>query len=312
MTETSLLSSGGITFWVLIDTPDTSPLCACETFNRKKGLIKSPGKPAAEVPVIGVASVLTPSPNRGKGYAGMMMQLLSRRLREITGGQGISVLYSDVGPQFYDKNGGWKSVDAFELELKASEAFHGIENPTSISLERAIEAIERDARRVREEFATMADCDATVVQLIPQYGELEWAHMRGKHAAERFKVEVGDIVGAEVSTPRDEDWGYILWFHEFKESSLTVLRLREPASDFSLLGLLQAALDEARRCHLSKITMWTSSRRLETLTGCQITCRTSSLPALLFLGEGEGTDRNDPGSETRKLVWQNIEKLGWC
>ena len=312
MAETSLLCSGGITFWILIDTPDTSPLCACETFNRKKGLIKLPGTPAAEVPVIGVASVFTPSHNRGKGYAGVMMQLLSKRLREITGGQGISVLYSDIGPQFYDKNGGWKSVDAFELELKASKVFHGIENSTSILLEHAKEAIERDVRRLREEFATMGDCEATVVQLIPQYGELEWAHIRGKHAAERFKVEVGDIVGVEVSTPRDEDWGYILWFHEFKESSLTVLRLREPASDSSLLGLLQAALDEARRCQLPKITIWTSSQRLETLTGCQINRRTSSLPALLLLGAGERTDSDDPGSETRKLVWRNIEKLGWC
>lgn len=240
------------------------------------------------------------------------MQLLSRRLREITGCQGFSVLYSDIGPRFYDKNGGWKSVDAFELELKASNVFLEIETPTSISLERAKEGIERDARRVSEEFATLAECDATVVQLIPQYGELEWAHMRGKHAAERFKVEVGDIVGAEVSTPSDEDWGYILWFHEFKESSLTVLRLREPASDSSLLGLLQVALDGARRCHLSKVTIWTSSRRLETLTGCQIASRTSSLPSLLFLGAREGTDSNDQGSETQELVWRNIEKLGWC
>jgi hypothetical protein len=312
LTETTLLSSGGITFWILIDTPDTAPLCACETFNRKRGLIKSPTKPAAEVPVIGVASVFTPPQNRGKRYAGVMMQLLSRRLREITGGQGFSVLYSDIGPQFYDKNGGWKSVDAFELELKASKEFHEFEKSTPISFERAKECIERDARYVREEFASLAKCDTTVVQLIPQYGELEWAQMRGKHAAERFKIDIGDMVGAEISTPSDEDWGYILWFHEFKESSLTVLRLREPTSDLSLLGLLQVALDEARRCHLSKVTIWTSSRRLETLTGCQITSKTSSLPALLFLSVEEKTDSEEPESETPKLVWRNIEKLGWC
>lgn len=40
---------------------------------------------------------------------------------------------------------------------------------------------------------------------------------------------------------------YILWFHEYKESSLTVLRLREPPPDARLRGLVDAVMSEARR-----------------------------------------------------------------
>jgi len=141
---------------------------------------------------------------------------------------------------------------------------------------------------------------------------LEWAHLRGVHAGKHLNIEVGDVVGAEVLSDRDEEWGFILWFHEFKESRLSVLRLREPTSDSALRGLLQAALKEARRFNLSKVTIWSPSRRLEALTAEQIVTRNHSLPALLFLGKGEEREDNESGRPARKLIWRDIEKLGWC
>ena len=50
-----------------------------------------------------------------------MMQLLSERIRTMTGGHALSVLYSDIGPNFYDKNGGWKAYDAIELLIPSGE-----------------------------------------------------------------------------------------------------------------------------------------------------------------------------------------------
>ena len=294
-----------------MDSPGTTPLCACETFNRKRGLIKSPGKEVEEVPVIGVASVFTPSQNRGKGFAGVMMQLLSKRARNITGARGFSVLYSDIGPEFYHKNGGWKAFEGFELVIPSSQVFHNFQLPSSVSLQQAKDCIERDTRILRQEFSSLADPATTTVQMIPQWGELEWAHLRGQHAGRHLNIDVGDIVGAEVSGGSDGDWGYILWFHEFKDSSLTVLRIREPSADSGLQGLLYAALNEARRLQLSKVTIWSPNQRLKTLTGEQIVMRKHSLPALLVLSAAEG-ESNASESPSQKLIWRNIEKLGWC
>lgn len=241
-----------------------------------------------------------------------MMQLLSRRVREITGGSGFSVLYSDIGSEFYHKNGGWKTYNAFELVIPSSKVINGFETPLLVSLQQTKECIERDSRILHEEFSSLADPNTITVQMIPQWGELEWAHLRGKHAAQHLGIEVGDTVGAEVTGVSDGDWGYILWFHEFKESSLTVLRIQEPSSDLAFRGLLQAALNQARRCQLSKVTIWSPSARLATFAGEQVVRRNHSLPALLsFNEEGELQNRaSEPPSQ--KLIWRSIEKLGWC
>jgi len=241
-----------------------------------------------------------------------MMQLLSKRARDMTCGRGFSVLYSDIGPEYYHKNGGWRTFDAFDLVMTAPRVFNDFESSVPVTLQRAKDCIERDVRILRHSFSSRADSVTKTIQMIPQWGELEWAHLRGQHAGRHLNIEVGDVVGAEVSGGSDVEWGYVLWFHEFKESSLTVLRITEPASDASLRGLLQAALNEAHRCHLSKVTIWSPSQRLKALTGDPIVTRNHSLPALLFFGNGPKEENIESESSTRKITWLSIEKLGWC
>jgi len=249
-----------------------------------------------EVPVIGVASVFTASKNRGKGYAGTMMQLLSKRIREITGGRGFSVLYSDVGPEFYDQNGGWKPVDAVEIILPSTTTFVDTVPVEPLKIEEAENCIDEDVRCLKNEFVRNAG--RTTLQMTPQHSELEWANVRDQDATNHLSLQVSDLVGAKFSSP--DGWGYILWFREYKESSLTVLRLREPSNDGGLRGLLQAAVDEAKRSGLSKVTIWTPSPRMEKVTGLKRVTRKLAIPALLYLGEEENVE------------WQFIEKLGWC
>jgi hypothetical protein len=249
-----------------------------------------------EVPVIGVASVFTPAQNRGKGYAGLMMRLLADKLREIAGNEGFSVLFSDVGPTFYAKNGGWVTCDAGTLVIPSDKSFQSDVSVEFLTLESAKRWIGEDQRALREELS--GEEGRMVIQMIPQHSELEWAALRDRHGAEHRKLATPEDVGSQVL--EDKDWGYILWFHEWKNSSLTVLRLREPSSDVALIALIESALSEARQSGMQKLTIWSPSDRLVKVAGIPKIERKSSLPALLYMGK-EGT-----------VKWKSIEKLGWC
>jgi len=247
--------------------------------------------------VIGVASVFTPEQNRRKGYAGTMMRLLGERMASLTSGRGFSVLYSDVGPTFYAENGGWKSFDAEELVIPKTMTFTEIAPVEMLDLELAKECIDEDVRLLREEILTLADT-STIIQMIPQYIELEWAITRDRHAARRLGEQELIPVGARYKS--DEGWGYILWFRDFKYKSLTVLRLREPRSISGLKGLLQATVEIADKFKFGKITIWSPSKELEKATEIQKVVREGAIPGMLWIGE------------EKDVHWRTIEKLGWC
>jgi len=284
---------------MLVDSPSTEPLCACETFNRKRALVKTPGKQSEEVPVIGVASVFTPSKSRGKGYAGTMMRLLSERLKKETGSKGFSVLYSDVGPTFYDRNGGWKAHQATEVNIPATSTFsEEIVSMKLMTLEEAEECIKEDARLLKQEMDDLEISEVTAVQLIPQNDELEWATVRGRQSAQASPLKQSENVGARIVD--EGKLGYITWVPDLSRRSLTVLRLREPTSDAALKRLVSAALREARDLGLEKVKIWCPSSRLLKLLDTKVVLRDENLPCLLPLGTEE------------RIQWRNIEKLGWC
>jgi hypothetical protein len=133
--------------------------------------------------------------------------------------------------------------------------------------------------------------------MILQHAELEWATLRVRYTAQYLNLEVSEFVGAQVTSA--EGWGYILWFHDYKESSLTVLRLREPPMDIGLIGLIDVAVSEAKRFGFKHIAIWSPSERLENVTGVKKIVRKGALPGLLYL-------RDD------NIHWRSIEKLGWC
>jgi len=225
-----------------------------------------------------------------------MMQLLSKRIREITGGRGFSVLYSGIGPKFYDQNGGWKPADAVEMNLPNTTTFLDTLPVENLDIKEAENYIDQDVRCLKNEF--VANAERTTMQMIPQHSELEWATTRAQEETKHLNLEVPEVVGAKFSSP--DGWGYILWFRQYRKSSLSVLRLREPSNDAGLRGLLQAAVDEANRSGLSKVIIWTPSPQTEKVTGLERVTRKTGIPALLCLGEDED------------VTWQRIEKLGWC
>ncbi|KAG9768700.1 hypothetical protein KCU88_g7120, partial [Aureobasidium melanogenum] len=120
-----LTKDGRITGWILTSTSlpanedGTRPIFAsCETYP-KHGYVAKDGK-VDKVQAHGIGSVFTRPEYRGKGYAGRMMADLGKRLETWQQVDGqinpFSVLYSDIGRNFYAKHG-WKAYPSTHIHF---------------------------------------------------------------------------------------------------------------------------------------------------------------------------------------------------
>ena len=223
------------------------------------------------------------------------MRLLSERIPFLTDGNGFSVLYSAIGPMFYAKNGGWKCYDAHELVIPIAKDFGDRMSTKLLNLEQAKDWIDKDVRDLVKEF-DVKEVDHTTIQIIPQHSQLDWCMVGDIQFSKHSHLKEPESVGACVNSA--DDWGYILWSHEYRESTLTVLRLREPSSsNAALRGLLQEATTEAKRFGFEKVSIWSPSERLESVSGIKKETRDTRLPCLL------------PRSRDENVLWVNIERF---
>lgn len=130
------------------------------------------------------------------------MKLLSERIRDCLGGRGSSVLYSDIGPDFYDKNGGWKTCDANKFVIPRTKDFLHTSKVEMLTLQQARVYIDEDVKLLKTDF--VEETAFTTIQMIPQHAELEWATFRDRSTAEHLNLELREFVGAQVTSP--EGW----------------------------------------------------------------------------------------------------------
>jgi len=120
--------NGGITFWALVDATAKHRvvLCGCETF-RKRALVSRDGK-LQEVLCHGVGSVFCPPEYRRRGYAHRMMYEVGKKLKTWQGGALFSVLFSDIGKEFYSLNG-WEPFNSSHITVPASSVQTAVNLP---------------------------------------------------------------------------------------------------------------------------------------------------------------------------------------
>ena len=187
-----LTKDGGLTPWMLVYQPPPSAngdgqerqvLCGCESIKKKALLAKRNGGGLEEVVAHGIASVFCAKDLRGRGYAGRMMSELGKKLKywqvddvkQET--SAFSVLYSDIGKEFY-KAHGWEPFPSAHISLPSNSspknALRGVGKLESEDLEElcAIDASILRARLSRD------SSPQTMVALLPDYATLQWHHAR--------------------------------------------------------------------------------------------------------------------------------------
>lgn len=335
-----LTKGGGLTAWMLVHQPqgtkdeDRQVLCGCESI-KKKALLARNGK-VEDVVAHGVASVFCPEKLRGKGYAGRMMSEVGKKLEGWQAGEqgknAFSVLYSDIGKEFYAARG-WKPFPSSHIALPASaDAFSGLPATEPLKAQDLGELCKLDEQLIRNRLSQLATGDKTSAALIPDVRTLDWHHAREDFIANELHSRDPTTKGAIVTHNGKRTWCIWtrVWTNPNEEASdtLHILRLAsedpafadfEPASEASapqqddglvsaIAALFAAAQKEAKEWGMEHVEIWNpasvtlaAARKVQS-DAAVVHREKESIASLRWYGEGDGAD----------VRWVCNEKFGWC
>lgn len=307
--------------------------------------------------VHGIASVYTDPRLRGRGYAHRMMEEVGRALRTWQreraappeadgkgsaaaggGGAGVvgSVLYSDIGKEFYARKG-WTPFASTHLALPPLPAGEGEGDERAVGGEAKLRELQyhdmpelcRDdevlLRARLEEMAKAAAAGTekkTFVAVLPDLDALQWHLMREDYMTQQIFGRTPAVRGA-LYTGRGAGrrmwavWtrGYYAGVASPKDNTLYILRFvvedEGDADGGALAGfraIVQTARREARDWKTGKVALWSPTpfvRQLAEKSGLEhefVEREKESIASLMWYGEGS----------VDEVEWVAIERYAWC
>ncbi|KAG1769857.1 hypothetical protein EDD22DRAFT_770794 [Suillus occidentalis] len=332
---------GKMITWVLAPREDPMTLdfmCACRTYKRASLVAYPPSSLSEsnsvhETTSYGVAAVFTPPSKRGRGYAGHMMRLLhwvtaSRdNLPEFpeawgappeevadAGGGLFSVLWSDVGEEFYHSAGPSGEGDGWEKRGPVSTVWEvGTEDGDDegwkwLTQEQLKGLWVHDAGLIRKELENMmvkkglyeVEHPTALVTCLPTNGVAAFQIPRATYGS-NFSMAGGFWGVQSLSNPDT----YASWSVEMPPSPPTLIITRLWASEDTFPGLITKIKQAARRSGIQKIEVWNLRAGLKDVaekTGGRTFLRSEHLPQIVWYGPGK----------TKNVEWVHNEKFCWC
>lgn len=343
-----LAQDGGMTTWVLVDK-DRPPnkrdiFCSCETF-RKRCIVSDSTGNVTEGIVHGIASVFCPEKFRGRSYAARHMKELATVLRgwQAENGKVIgSVLYSDIGKEYYTRLG-W-TPNPVNGHLVLSPAMMEIPATSRPVFESELESLcLRDQATIQSDMATPSASRKRVV-ILPDLDHMLW-HIRKEDFATKYIFGKKAVMrGTIAGVPGKQVWA--IWVrryyrhpddHSIKgaddKNVLYILRLvaegdetankpREgnfttPMEGYAeqaaaLRAVMQAAQAEAADWRLDQVQLWDPSPMVKSLLdqsdldAVHVERQSHSIASLLWFEDGERL-----GPEDAPILINN-EHYAWC
>ena len=333
-----LTKDGGLTGWMLVYQPDPKGprhvLCGCETIV-KKALVSQDGQ-VSDVTCHGVASVFCPPPHRGNGYAGRLMAELGKKLKtwNPTNQQAetlFSVLYSDIGKDFYAARG-WYPFPSTHIELPAAKS----RKPDSVRLLESTDLEELcsiDEKLIRHRLGQFAGTGQSAVALVPDYRTVQWHHAREEFVSNELFGIKPSVKGAMVDHGLGSRvWAYWtrVWTNPQEEApnTLHILRLvieNESFSDFSPASVEKAtklketaiasAIVDIFSVAQAEAAEWDMQVQIWNPSSVTLAAAQSILPdsAVVHREKESVTSLQWYGDGSWKGVdWVCNEKYGWC
>ncbi|KAE9006914.1 hypothetical protein PR003_g16797 [Phytophthora rubi] len=327
-------SEDGALFWALVDKPEEKHhptlsdsglvagrdllYCHCKTLRFPCVYRRSSGEIERGYSYQ-ISSVYTLPEFRKRGLAGFFLAEVAKQLEQLPKAL-ISVLYSDVGPTFYDKLG-WKCHPSkmATLEVDHPRNVKAVDsNNVSVELETLLlddklgNVLEADNARLVEELSGEKFQGREAFLILPTRDSIEWHFGNGVHYARVAGFdELPSRCGVRIS-----DNAYVIWWHNLKESTLYVDRARFPDSGDNAAEatrvLLDAAMQEARKFKLKKVVVWDPASGLvrdevRHLLEIEVAERQLSLSSAMVFRQGNG----DENSTASLPHWFSNEKYAW-
>uniref|UniRef100_K3WEW6 LYC1 C-terminal domain-containing protein n=1 Tax=Globisporangium ultimum (strain ATCC 200006 / CBS 805.95 / DAOM BR144) TaxID=431595 RepID=K3WEW6_GLOUD len=209
-----------------------------------------------------IGSVFTLPSYRKRGLAGYFLAALAKRLKTYPNAV-ASVLYSDIGPTYYDKLG-WRLHPSTiaELNVAAARNTAAIETGkdastgTKLFLDQELDAfLAQDNRCIVDEMSGGQYDGKEVFAALPTRDSIEWQFCIGVHYA---NIRGFKDLPSQCGLKLDND-AFVVWCHNLKESTLYIVRARFPkdaSRHDAVLQLLRAALVEAKAFQLDHVAIW--------------------------------------------------------
>ncbi|KAL9110162.1 MAG: hypothetical protein Q9227_005222 [Pyrenula ochraceoflavens] len=352
--EQELTRDGAITHWVLTESPTPLPnsdrniLASCESI-RKVLLVARNGTVQDQVSH-GIASVFCRAEYRGKGYAGRMMKEVGKRLEtwqassaeegaEEQGTNACSILYSDIGKEFYSREG-WLPMPSSHVQLSLLDeaGYESIRKRLNLPKIRELktddiepEVWKHDSPRVRDTLAqkSRAAPEKTLIAIRPDPEHMRWHHAREEFQAKTLGFGDPTIKGAITNNPSpDSPMNAIIWTRVYQsnpsENILHILRLsnpppsldQPPTTESDILATAALLLRAQREAHTwnmqAGIQLWnptqTTLEAAKLLSGVEkdvevVVREKESIASLRW---------HDKREESEVVLWEFNEKYGWC
>ncbi|ETK90101.1 hypothetical protein L915_06054 [Phytophthora nicotianae] len=323
--ETPFSQRGSI-FWALVeDTGDigdsnlvagqTVLYCHCESHQFDCAVRRSSGEIERGYSRH-IGSVFTLPQHRKRGLAKFFISEVAKQLGELPGSL-VSVLYSDIGPKYYDKLG-WKLHPSKMATLNVTHSLNtksdciSSAELESLTLDEKFDHfLQADNSKLLKELSSDRFKGREAFVILPTRDSIEWQFCIGVYFAQiRGYEELPSRCGAQIS----ED-AFIVWCHNLKASTLYVVRARLPEGDKNAAEttrlLLNEALKEARKFKLNKVAFWDPPSFLADTEVCnyldiQFVDREDSLSSAMMFHHRGGVD-----SASFLPYWLANEKYAW-
>jgi hypothetical protein len=228
LTTVPLAKNGGLTLWILVDqsqppvASQRTILCSCETF-RKRSLIGDANERVRDVFVHGVASVFCPEEYRGRGYAGRMMMELKGVLRNWQEDEcGIrkcvgSVLYSDIGKEYYAKFGWRPTPTNSHLVMKPVRRVEpGWPGPEMIVSKEDLPALcRKDEVMIRKAMSVPVELEGAKERfsIVPDLNHMLWHISKEEFACNILFGKIPETKGVIAGPEGSRVW--MIWTHRY-------------------------------------------------------------------------------------------------
>ena len=338
--------NGGITYWILVDSTKSPNqreiLSSCESLRKRALVARAEGDGSGDVEEVvshGVGSVFCDPRFRGKGYARKLVEELAKKLDTWQQPDGkrtdFTVLYSDIGKQFYSKSG-WEAFPSSHIALPPVADNIGPE-PRPLHAEDLKQLCLMDEASVIKKGLVRQSAKAgkTMVCLIPDWETMQWHHAREEFAArELLDGTVPEVKGAYLHC-KDGSRMWCIWSRFFGNESndgnvLHILRLATEGeeelslgeSDTTTIGsagdsnsekvqaiasLLRAAQVEAAKWDMKDVEVWNPTR-LAISAAQSIDPKTE----VIYRDEEGIASLRWHHEDSNNIEWLGNEKYGWC